>query len=86
MENFFSAAEIAATRPTKLSVYQGKTYRMGWYSAGPLYLYNKEMFSQAGLDANTAPKTWDDLLNACDKLKSGAVGKVSVKVGCGPPM
>jgi raffinose/stachyose/melibiose transport system substrate-binding protein len=70
MEDFFSAEEIAATRPTKLSVYQGKTYRLGWYSAGPLYLYNKDMFDQAGLDGNTAPKTWDELLTACDKLKT----------------
>jgi multiple sugar transport system substrate-binding protein len=70
LEEFFSAEEIAATRPTKLSVYQGKTYRLGWYSAGPLYLYNKDMFDQAGLDGNTAPRTWDDLLHACDKLKT----------------
>jgi len=84
MENFFSADEIAATRPTKLSVYQGKTYRLGWYSAGPLYLYNKDMFDQAGLDGNTAPKTWDDLLNACDKLKTKGITPIVGGLKDGP--
>jgi len=84
MEDFFSAEEIAATRPTKLSAYQGKTYRMGWYAAGPLYVYNKEMFDQAGLDANTAPKTWDDLLNACDKLKTAGLTPIVGGLKDGP--
>jgi raffinose/stachyose/melibiose transport system substrate-binding protein len=84
MENFFSAEEIAATRPTKLSVYQGKTYRLGWYSAGPLYVYNKDMFDQAGLDGNTAPKTWDDLLNACDKLKTKGITPIVGGLKDGP--
>jgi raffinose/stachyose/melibiose transport system substrate-binding protein len=73
MDGLVPADEIAATQPTILSVFDGKTYRLGWYSAGVLWLYNKEMFNKAGLDGNTPPKTWDDLLNACDKLKTAGI-------------
>ncbi len=70
LDNFFSAEEIAATKPTQLSVYEGQTYRLGWYSCAVLYLYNKDMFDKAALDGNTPPATWADMLTACDKLKT----------------
>jgi multiple sugar transport system substrate-binding protein len=78
LDNLIPAEEIAATQPTQMSVFEGKTYRMGWYSAGPMWLYNKEMFDKAGLDGNTPPKTWDEFLAACDKLKASGVIPVSV--------
>ncbi|MCS7261259.1 MAG: extracellular solute-binding protein [Anaerolineae bacterium] len=55
---------------TVLSIYQGKQYRLGWYAASPMWLYNKEMFDKAGLNADAPPTTWEGLLDACDKLKS----------------
>lgn len=55
---------------TVLSIYQGKQYRLGWYAASPMWLYNKEMFDKAGLNADEPPTTWEGLLDACDKLKS----------------
>ncbi len=61
------------TNATALSVYQGKHYRMGWYSEAPLWLYNKDMFDKAGLNADTPPLTFEDLLSACDKLKSKGI-------------
>lgn len=35
------------------------------------YLYNKALFRQAGIEK--APETWDDFLNACQKLKDSGV-------------
>lgn len=61
---------LAASNATSLSVYQGQQYRLGWYSVPLLWVYNKDLFDKAGLDADTAPVTWDDLLNACDRLKA----------------
>jgi ABC-type glycerol-3-phosphate transport system substrate-binding protein len=61
---------LKTSNATPLSVFGGKQYRLGWYGQSIIYIYNKEMFDKAGLDANTPPKSWDDLLNACDKLKS----------------
>jgi multiple sugar transport system substrate-binding protein len=54
---------------TALSTFDGKQYRIGWYSAAPCWLYNKEMFSQAGLDPEAPPTDWEGLLQACTALK-----------------
>ncbi len=58
---------------TVLSDFEGKQYRVGFYIVGFGLEYNKELFSKAGLNADSPPKTWDEFLNACDKLKSSGV-------------
>ena len=70
LDDLLPAELIKASNATKLSVYQGKTYRLGWYGGSPLYLYNKDQFDKAGLNADVPPKNWDELMNACDKLKA----------------
>jgi ABC-type glycerol-3-phosphate transport system substrate-binding protein len=35
-----------------------------------IWIYNKDLYDKAGLNADSAPKTWDEFLGACDKLKS----------------
>ena len=65
-----SAATIKHGGGTKLSQYQGKTYRTGFYALGFGVQYNKEHFDKAGLNADSPPKTWDAFLDACDKLKA----------------
>jgi ABC-type glycerol-3-phosphate transport system substrate-binding protein len=64
---------LKASRPTLLSQFGGKTYRMGWYPAPMLWYYNKDLFEKAGLDADSPPKTWDELLAACEKLKGAGI-------------
>ncbi len=61
---------LKASNATILSVYQGKQYRLGWYAVPLMWAYNKDMFNKAKLDADKPSKTWDELLSACDKLKS----------------
>ena len=78
LDALIPADELAASQPTILSVFDGKTYRIGWYSAGPMWLYNKEMFDKAGLNADTPPKTWDELMDAGDKLKTAGFLPISV--------
>src|SRR5882762_8912049 len=55
---------------TKLSQYAGKTYRTGFYDLAFGIQYNKDHFDKAGLNADSPPKTWDQFLNCCDKLKA----------------
>jgi len=62
--------KLKNTGATQLSIYQGKQYRVGWYAASILWLYNKDMFDKAGLNADQPPTTFDELLNVCDKLKA----------------
>ena len=70
LDALFKGDTLTGSGATKLSIYQGKQYRIGWYNASPMWLYNKEMFDKAGLNADEPPTTWDALLDACDKLKS----------------
>jgi len=61
------------SRATLLSHYDGNVYRMGWYPLPMIWAYNKDLFEKAGLDPDNPPKTWDDLLSACDKLKAKGI-------------
>lgn len=67
---------LNASRATLLSHYDGNIYRMGWYPLPMIWCYNKDLFDKAGLDADNPPKTWDDLLAACDKLKAKDIAPI----------
>ncbi|HUL05546.1 MAG TPA: ABC transporter substrate-binding protein [Candidatus Acidoferrum sp.] len=64
------------SRATLLSHYAGNIYRMGWYPLPMIWCYNKDLFDKAGLDADNPPKTWDDLLAACDRLKAKGIAPI----------
>jgi ABC-type glycerol-3-phosphate transport system substrate-binding protein len=67
---------LKASSPTLLSNFGGNTYRVGWYPLPMLWIYNKDAFDKAGLNADTPPATWDEFLAACDKLKTSGVAPV----------
>ena len=47
----------------------GKQVAIPWYYGGPaIAYYNPDIISQAGLDLNSAPKTYDDLLSWGDTI------------------
>jgi N,N'-diacetylchitobiose transport system substrate-binding protein len=47
--------------------FEGKTYCVPYYAGARVLIYNTDLFSKAGLQA---PKTYDDVLAAADKLKA----------------
>ncbi|MCL4876122.1 MAG: extracellular solute-binding protein [Anaerolineae bacterium] len=67
---------LDVSTPTLLSNYGGNVYRVGWYPLPMVWYYNKELYDQAGLDADNPPKTWDEFLDACDKLKGAGIAPV----------
>jgi hypothetical protein len=73
LNGLVKADVLDASRATLLSHYDGNVYRMGWYPLPMIWCYNKDLFDKAGLNADSPPKTWDDLLAACDKLKGKAL-------------
>jgi len=73
LDGLVSADVLDASRATLLSHFDGHIYRLGWYPLPMIWYYNKKLFDQAGLDPETPPKTWDDLLAACDKLKAKGI-------------
>ncbi len=67
---------IKASSPTLLSNYGGNIYRVGWYPIPMVWYYNRDLFDKAGLDGDTPPATWDNLLDACDKLMSAGIAPI----------
>ena len=67
---------IKASNPTLLSRFGGNTYRLGWYALPMIWIYNKDSYDKAGLDADNPPKTWDELLAACEKLKGKGIAPI----------
>jgi sn-glycerol 3-phosphate transport system substrate-binding protein len=55
------------------STTDGKLLSMPFNSSTPVFYWNKEMFSKAGLDPNTPPKTWKEVGDDAAKIvASGA--------------
>ena len=60
-----------------MSTYQGKTYGLPFVGNFLQFLYwNRDEFQAGGLDPETAPPTWDDVIDLAKKLASNDDGKV----------
>ena len=69
-------AEFAHVLPPaalNLYKYQGKTWALPWYNAPVVLMYNKALFTAAGLDPEKPPTTVDELISAAAKLKASGV-------------
>ncbi len=56
----------------------GKTYGVPFQRSTPVLYWNKEAFKEAGLDPDTPPATWDEMVSFGKKLtKTDAAGNVS---------
>jgi len=53
----------------------GKFNSMPWNSSNPILYYNKDMFREAGLDPEAPPETFEEMLDACDKIVSSGTAK-----------
>jgi ABC-type glycerol-3-phosphate transport system substrate-binding protein len=73
LNGLLSDDTLRASNPTILSNFGGNTWRMGWYPLPMVWTYNKDLFEAAGLDPEAPPRTWDELLAACEALKTSGV-------------
>lgn len=55
--------------------FDGKIYGMPFRINGKFFVYNKELFNKYNLNK---PKTWQDFLDICDKLKSKGVTPIAL--------
>lgn len=77
VDDLIPADELAHYINNFERTYDGKIWGVPWYMSGNPFVYNKSLFEQAGLDPNTPLETWDELLDACDKLNAIGVTPIS---------
>lgn len=58
--------------------YDGKIYAVPLNIAAACAFYNTEMFEKAGVEV---PKTWDELLDACEKLEAAGYTPITISAG-----
>ncbi len=58
--------------------YDGKIYAVPLNIAAACVFYNKDIFAEAGVEV---PKTWDELLDACEKIKAAGYNPITISAG-----
>ncbi|MFG1946496.1 extracellular solute-binding protein [Nonomuraea sp. NPDC048826] len=56
-----------------LGIFDGKKYGLPQGTDGRVLFYNKTLFAKAGLPADWQPESWQDIIDAGEKLKSAGV-------------
>ena len=74
---YFTEAELEQMYSLPTTNYQGDDYRLGWYSFAFGWAYNKKILEEAGV--SKAPETWDEWLDACQKVKDA--GYIPISLG-----
>ncbi|WP_106752709.1 sn-glycerol-3-phosphate ABC transporter substrate-binding protein UgpB [Pannonibacter carbonis] len=59
----------------------GNMLSMPFNSSTPVLYYNKDVFTKAGLDANTPPKTWEEMESFSKKIMESGAAKCGFTTG-----
>jgi len=79
ISDYWSQEELAMCAFPEELTWRGKTWAVSFYTTICPWMYNKEIFKKAGLDPNKPPKTWDELLYACERIKKA--GYIPIATG-----
>jgi raffinose/stachyose/melibiose transport system substrate-binding protein len=60
------------------SYWDGKQWGVPFYQIGTFWVYNKKLFAQAGLDPENPPISWNEFLDACEKLKNAGITPIGM--------
>lgn len=78
ISDYVPASETSNWLNTSENTYQGKIWAMPLYLLGEPFVWNRALFKQAGLDPSHGPRTWDELLADCAKLKAAGITPISM--------
>ena len=60
--------------------FEGEYWGVPLFGQAEVLWYRKDLFEKAGLDPNNPPRTWSELLNACQQLVSSGVVEYPIAV------
>jgi ABC-type glycerol-3-phosphate transport system substrate-binding protein len=73
ISDYVPASETKNWISTAENMWDGKLWAMPQYLIGIPFVWNKQLFKQAGLDPNKGPKTWAEFLADAKKLKAAGI-------------
>ena len=73
LNDYVPQSEMQHWLNTPENGYNGKVWAMPIYLIGVPLVYNKDLFTKAGLDPNNPPTTWQQFLAACAQLKAHGI-------------
>ena len=79
ISDYWSPEEIEMLAFPEELTWNGKVWAVSFYTTICPMVYNKEIFEKAGLNPENPPKTWDEYLVACEKIKKA--GYVPFAIG-----
>jgi multiple sugar transport system substrate-binding protein len=77
-----AAADLAPAH-VQASTKDGRVYGVPYVSDTSLYVYNKDLFREAGLDPEKPPTTWDGITDAAEKITALGDGNQGFYVSAG---
>jgi raffinose/stachyose/melibiose transport system substrate-binding protein len=69
ISDYIPKEELAHYINNSERTYDDKVWGASWYLSDNAMPYRKDVFKKAGLDPENPPKTWDEFLAACEKIK-----------------
>lgn len=84
MKNAGEPFDPKAFLPSVVGYYtdtEGNMLSMPFNSSTPVLYYNKDVFTKAGLDANTPPKTWEEMESFSKKIMESGAAKCGFTTG-----
>ena len=73
ISDYVSEEEMSHWLNTNENLYDGKVWAAPLYLMGIPLVYNRALFEQAGLDPDAQFETWEEFLEACEKLKTAGI-------------
>lgn len=73
ISDYVSKSELKHWLNTSENTYSGKVWGMPVYLIGVPLVYNKDLFAKAGLNPNSPPTTWSELLADAAQLKAHGI-------------
>lgn len=77
ISDYATEEQMSTWIDTFSKTYDGKVWTMPFYMQSYLMMYNKDLFTKAGLDPENPPATLDDLLNACQVLNDAGIAPMA---------
>lgn len=77
ISDYATADQMASWIDTTSKSYDGKVWTMPFYMQSYLMMYNKDLFSKAGLDPEVPPATLDDMLMTCKTLRDAGITPIA---------